>query len=80
MIAMPETLDSAQMQDRLTQLEELAAHLSRTVDDLSAVIAHQDAELTTLRRQVAWLMDREKARDREASGGVFIDGERPPHY
>jgi SlyX protein len=66
--------------DRLTQLEELAAHLSRTVDDLSAVIARQDAELTTLRRQVAWLLDREKTRDREASGGVFIEGERPPHY
>jgi SlyX protein len=66
--------------DRLTALEELTAHLARTVDDLSAVIARQDAELTTLRRQVAWLLDREKTRDREASGGVFIEGERPPHY
>ena len=66
--------------DRLTALEELTAHLARTVDDLSAVIARQDGELSTLRRQVAWLMDREKARDREASGGVFIEGERPPHY
>jgi uncharacterized coiled-coil protein SlyX len=47
---------------------------------VSAVIARQDAELTTLRRQVAWLLDREKTRDREASGGVFIEGERPPHY
>jgi len=73
---MPDTPDS----DRLTQLEELAAHLARTVDDLSAVIARQDGELATLRRQMAWLMDREKARDREASGGVFIEGERPPHY
>jgi SlyX protein len=66
--------------DRLTALEELTAHLARTVDDLSAVIARQDAELATLRRQVAWLMDREKTRDREAAGGVFIEGERPPHY
>jgi SlyX protein len=66
--------------DRLTPLEELAAHLARTVDDLSAVIARQDAELATLRRQVAWLMDREKSRDRDAAGGVFIEGERPPHY
>ncbi len=66
--------------DRLTQLEELAAHLVRTFDDLSAVIARQDAELSALRRQVDLLVDRERNREREASGGVFIEGERPPHY
>jgi SlyX protein len=68
------------MTDRLTTLEETAAHLARIVEDLSAVIARQDAELVALRSKVARLVAREAERDREAAGGVFLEDERPPHY
>ncbi len=61
-------------------LEETIAHLVKTVDDLSDIVARQDAELTQLRRLVDVLVDREKAREAEGGGGVIMGDERPPHY
>jgi SlyX protein len=67
-------------QDRLTRLEETAAHLARLVEELSDVIARQDAEIRTLSRKVDLLTEREAERAMDAGGGVFIAGERPPHW
>ena len=64
----------------MQHLEEQIAHLTRTVDDLSDVIARQDAELTRLRRTVDRLVEREAQREQDASGGVVLGDERPPHY
>ena len=64
----------------LTNLEEQIAHLTRTVDDLSDVIARQEAEIATLTRRVHMLMQREGERDAQGSGGVVLGDERPPHY
>lgn len=62
------------------KLEEQVAHLTRIVDDLSDVIATQDAELRRLSALVDRLVARETARDQEGSGGVILGDERPPHY
>ncbi len=60
-------------------LEEKIAHLMRSVDDLSDVVARQQSEIDRLTRHVAMLMQREG--EREASGGHAVLGdERPPHY
>lgn len=62
-----------------TQFEERIAHLVRTVDDLSEVVARQAVELDRLNRRVQMLMEREA--EREASGGTIpLADERPPHW
>tara|TARA_R110002049_G_scaffold29972_1_gene101882 strand:- start:58898 stop:59104 length:207 start_codon:yes stop_codon:yes gene_type:complete len=62
------------------KLEEEIAHLTRTVDDLSEVVARQEREIVTLNRRVHMLMQREGERDASGGGGVVMGDERPPHY
>ncbi|MBY6082374.1 MULTISPECIES: SlyX family protein [Ruegeria] len=64
----------------MQHLEEKIAHLTRTVDDLSMVVAKQQDEIDRLTRRVAMLMQREAERAQEGSGGVILGDERPPHY
>lgn len=61
-------------------LEEKIAHLTRTVEELSDVIARQENEIATLNRRVFMLMQREGERESQATGGVVVGDERPPHY
>jgi SlyX protein len=62
-----------------TLLEERIAHLMRTVDELSEVVAKQAVEIERLNRRVGLLMEREAAR--EAEGGTIpLADQRPPHY
>ncbi len=64
----------------MQELEEKLAHLIRTVDDLSDVVARQESEIATLTRRVHMLMQREGERDAQGSGGIVLGDERPPHY
>ena len=64
----------------MQDIEEKLAHLIRTVDDLSDVIARQEREIEQLTRRVEMLMQREAEREAEATGGVVLGDERPPHY
>ena len=64
----------------MEKLEEQIAHLTRTVEDLSDVVARQEAEIATLNRRVFLLLQREGEREAQASGGVVVGDERPPHY
>ncbi|MGI1660703.1 SlyX family protein [Palleronia sp. KMU-117] len=66
--------------ERLEAIEGHLAHLLRTVDDLNDIVAGQAAEIAQLRAQVAFLMQREAGREAEASGGIYLGDERPPHY
>ena len=61
-------------------LQERIAHLERVIDDLSDVVARQDRQLADMTRRVATLIERQAARDAEATGGVVLGDERPPHY
>lgn len=71
----------AQPRDSVMQHhEEKLAHLIRTVDELSDVVAAQATEIDRLTRRVAMLMEREASREAENSGGVVLGDERPPHY
>jgi SlyX protein len=62
-----------------TNLEERIAHLIRTVDELSDVVAQQDRDIALLKRRVATLVERETERE-SLEGSVTIGNERPPHY
>lgn len=64
----------------MQELEEKIAHLMRTVDDLSDIVARQEKEIDILNRRVLMLMQREGEREADASGGVVMADERPPHY
>jgi SlyX protein len=64
----------------MLELEEKIAHLTRMVEDLSDVVARQQTEIETLNRRVVMLMRREGEREAEATGGVVMGDERPPHY
>ncbi|KIC20207.1 SlyX family protein [Leisingera sp. ANG-Vp] len=64
----------------MQHLEEQIAHLTRSVEEMSDVIARQQQEIDVLTRRVAMLMQREATREQEGGGGVVFADERPPHY
>ena len=63
-----------------THLEEQIAHLTRTVDELSEIVARQETELALMTRRVAMLMEREATREFDAGGGIPLADQRPPHW
>ncbi len=62
----------------LESLETRVAHLMRSVDDLSDVVAAQAREIDRLTRRVQMLMEREA--EREAGGGAGEVDQPPPHW
>ncbi len=62
------------------RIEEELAHLRRTTEDLSDIVARQEQEITLLNRRVQMLLERAAAQEAEGSGGVILADERPPHY
>lgn len=66
--------------DKINPVEEQVAHLTRVVDDLSDIIARQEGELALLNNRVRMLMEREATREEDASGGVTLGDQRPPHW
>lgn len=68
------------MSERVTQLEEQVAYLTRTVEDLSDVIARQDRDLDQIKRQAQILMEREAQREMDVGGTVPLADQKPPHW
>ena len=64
----------------MTHLEEKIAHLTRTVDDLSDIVARQEKEMDRLTRRVAMLMEREASREYDAGGSIPLADQKPPHW
>lgn len=65
------------MTDRIDAVEERVAHLTRTVEDLSDIVARQADEIDRLTRRMALVLNRISSPDEE--GAVFTD-QRPPHW
>ncbi len=63
-----------------TTLEEQIAHLTRTVEELSDIVARQETELAQVTRRLAMLMEREATRELDAGGTVPLADQRPPHW
>jgi SlyX protein len=68
------------MTDRLHSAEEQIAHLIRTVDELSDMVARQGREIDQLTRRVAMLMSREAEREAGGAGSIPLADQKPPHY
>ncbi|OYU40665.1 MAG: SlyX protein [Pseudorhodobacter sp. PARRP1] len=62
----------------ITALEERIAHLTRTVEDLSDVVARQSKDLERLLRLTQLLAEREA--EREGNGQAPEANVRPPHW
>jgi SlyX protein len=65
---------------RIDKAEEEIAHLARMVEDLSDVVARQEAALNRLERRIGLLIEREAEREAEAGGSVTLADQRPPHW
>lgn len=68
------------MDGRLKALEEEVAHLRKAVDDLSDVVARQTREIEVMTRRLGLLMERAAEAEAEASGGVPLADQKPPHW
>jgi SlyX protein len=64
--------------DKTDILEERVAHLIRSVEDLSDVVARQSGEIDRLTRLVTMLAAREA--EREDAGDAPAANQRPPHW
>ena len=64
----------------MTELEERIAHLTRTVEDLSDVVARQAGEIAALERRVRLLMERAAEAEVASDGTVPLAYQRPPHW
>jgi SlyX protein len=65
--------------EQLVSLEERVAHLIRTVEDLSDVVAAQGRDIDTLTRRVQMLMEREAERESMGMGSAEANVP-PPHW
>lgn len=63
-----------------TQLEEKIAHLTRTVEDMSDIVARQETEIATLTRRVEMLMQRSAEAELDVGGAAVMADQRPPHW
>ena len=63
-----------------TDLEEQIAHLIRSVDELSDIVAQQATELALAQKRIAMLMEREASREFEGGGSVPLADQKPPHW
>ena len=61
-------------------LEDHIARPPRTVEELSDVVANQDAGMRRLTGIVDLLAQRARDREADGGGGVILGDERPPHY
>lgn len=68
------------MQDRMERAEEELAHLRRTVDELSDVVADQTREIARMGRLLGMLMEREAEREYSAGGQIPLADQKPPHW
>ena len=71
--------DKVQGADALQAIEERLAHFQRAVDDLSDVVARQDAEIRRMARHVGLLMERAAEQEAE-EGSIALADQRPPHW
>lgn len=68
------------MDRRIARLEEALAHQTRATDELSEVIARQDAEIASLSRRVALLLRRAAQTELDQGGTIPLADQRPPHW
>ena len=64
----------------ITHLEEQIAHLTRTVDDLSEVVARQENDIARLTRRLQMLMQRAAEQELDTGSTIPLADQKPPHW
>lgn len=68
------------MTDPIAPLEEKIAHLTRTVEDLSDIVARQGQALDLVTRRLRALIEREAGREADGGAQIPLADQRPPHW
>ena len=69
-----------QMSDRIERAEEELAHLRKTVDELSDVLAAQGRDIERMSRLLGMLVEREAEREFAAGGAIPLADQKPPQW
>jgi SlyX protein len=64
----------------IARLEEQIAHLTRTVEDLSDIVARQAQTHDLMTRRLHALIEREAEREADSGTAVPLADQRPPHW
>ncbi|SFJ31904.1 SlyX family protein [Celeribacter neptunius] len=67
-------------ENRITALEEQIAYLTKTVEELSDIVADQERMLELAERRLGMLMEAEALRQSESDGSLPLADQRPPHW
>ena len=65
---------------RLQQTEEAVAHLTRSIEDLSDMVARQARQIEVLERRVQLLLERAAEAEAMAGGTIPLAEQKPPHW
>ena len=65
---------------RLDELEIQVAHLTKSNEDLSDVVAAQAKRLDRMEKQLTLLLDRAREQEAAGTGGHVFGDEVPPHW
>lgn len=66
--------------DKVTELEERIAHLTRTVEDLSDIVADHAGRLERAERRIQQLRARAAEDELDVGGQIPLADQRPPHW
>jgi SlyX protein len=61
-------------------LEEKLAHLEKTVDELSDIIARQETEIARITKRLQMVMEREAEREVSDGNSIPLADQKPPHW
>lgn len=65
---------------RLNELEIQLAHLTKTNEELSDVVAEQALRLDRMEKQLKLLLERAREQEAAGTGGHIFGDEVPPHW
>ncbi len=67
-------------QNRITELEIQLSHVTRTVDELSTIVADQANRLEQAEKRIKMLMQRAAEAEAQAMSGIAVGDKPPPHW
>ena len=67
-----------QMEERIEKIEAVISNLVRNSEDLSDIVAAQDKEISRIKDNLQWLLERDF--ERQNAGNTVTDEKLPPHW
>jgi SlyX protein len=66
--------------DDMQKTQETIAHLVKTVDDLSDIVADHQKQIALMAARITMLMQREAEREADTGGAYPVADAKPPHW